>query len=297
VHGLELPGHNRARQLHGGALASAVMQAQRELGAFLRARRDDVRPDSVGLPAATSRRVPGLRREEVASLADVSVDYLRRVEQGSVVPSDAVLDALAGGLGLGRIERTHLQDLADRARGRQQPPAGDSAARPSLLRTLEALAPTPAVVLGRRCEVVAWNPTGAALDQVVAALPAKQRNVARRVVLDPSARELYPELPALVAEVADVLQRNAARFPDDAELAALVEQLLEGSAEFRGCWERRDVFEKSSGRKVLNHPDVGRLELTYETFDVSGAPGQQLLVYTAEPNSPTADRLARLATG
>src|SRR5438067_8404007 len=133
------------------------MQQQRELGAFLKARRDRVQPEDLGLPDGSQRRVPGLRREEVASLADVSVDYLRRVEQGSVVPSDAVLDALADSLQLGRLERAHLQELADRARGRQQPPAGDGVVRPSLLRTLEALAPTPAVVLGRRCEVVAWN--------------------------------------------------------------------------------------------------------------------------------------------
>lgn len=270
------------------------MQQQRELGAFLKARRDRVRPEDLGLPNGSSRRVPGLRREEVASLADVSVDYLRRVEQGSVVPSDAVLDALADGLRLGRVERAHLQELADRARGRQQPPAGDGAVRPSLLRTLEALAPTPAVVLGRRCEVVAWNAPGAALDPAVAALPAEKRNVARRVVLDPSARDLYPEWIALVEEVADVLRRNIARFADDEELAALVDELLEASPEFRRCWERREVFEKTFGRKVLEHPDVGRLELSYESFEVTGAPGHVLLVYTAEPDSPTAARLARL---
>jgi transcriptional regulator with XRE-family HTH domain len=270
------------------------MRPQRELGAFLRARRDGLDPGDLGLPPRSSRRVPGLRREEVAVLADVSVDYVRRVEQGSVVPSDAVLDAFADGLRLGRVERSHLRALADRARGRRAPAAGDLVRRRGLERVLAALAPTPAIVLGPRCEVVAWNPTGAALDPVVAALPPHERNVARRIVLDASARALYPEWGALVEEVADVLRRNVARFPDDAELAALVEDLLAGSSVFRRCWEQRDVFEKTSGRKVIDHPDVGRLELTYETFEVSAAPGQELIVYTPEPGSPTAERLARL---
>jgi transcriptional regulator with XRE-family HTH domain len=271
------------------------MRPQRELGAFLRARRDGVRPDDLGLPTQSVRRVPGLRREEVAVLADVSVDYLRRIEQGSVLPSDAVLEALADGLRLGRVERSHLWVLADQARGRRDHAPSDVNVRPSLERTLEALAPTPAVVLGRCCEVVAWNRTGAALDPVVAALPGRERNIARRVVLDPSARMLYPEWPALVEEVADVLRRNATRFPDDAELALLVQDLLEGSAAFGRCWERRDVFEKTFGRKVLQHPHVGRLDLAYEALEVTGSPGQVLIVYTAEADSPTARRLDRLA--
>lgn len=271
------------------------MQPQRELGAFLRARRDGVSAAALGLPADGSRRVPGLRREEVAALAGVTADYLRRVEQGSVIPSDPTLDALADGLRLKRVEREHLQALADQARGRQPLPRGDHAVRAGLLRTLHALAPTPAVVLGRLCEVVAWNPTGAALDPVLAALPAPQRNVARRVALDPSARSLYPEWDALAEEVADVLRFNAARFPDDAELEALIEELLRGSPEFGRLWGRRDVFAKTSGRKVIDHPEVGRLDLAYESFDVTAAPGQVLIVYTADPGSQTAQRLDRLA--
>jgi transcriptional regulator with XRE-family HTH domain len=271
------------------------MHAQRELGAFLRARRDEARPSDRGLAAGPGRRVPGLKREELAALAGVSTDYVRRVEQGSVVPSDSVLDALADSLDLERVERTHLQELSDRARGRRPAPQGDESAKPSLLRTLEALEPTPAVVLGRRCEVVAWTTTGAALDQAVAARPPSERNVARRIVLDPSARDLYPEWHALVQEVADVLRRNVTRFPDDAHLKALVQELLNASPDFKQSWERRDVFEKTSGRKVLDHPDVGRLDLTYETFELAEPAGQVLIVYTAEPNSPTAERLQRLA--
>jgi transcriptional regulator with XRE-family HTH domain len=276
------------------------MEPRRALGAFLRSRRDRTQPDDVGVAARAGRRVPGLRREEVAALAGVSADYLRRVEQGRVLPSVDLLDALADALQLGAADRLHLEALADRARGRRRHRPPITAARPSLLRTLDALAPTPAVVLGRCCEVLAWNPTGAALDQAVAHRPPQERNVARRIVLEPSARELYPEWEALVQEVADVLRLNTARFPDDAALAALVDELIAGSRTFARCWDRLDVFEKSFGRKVLDHPLVGRLELTYEAFEIAPGSGQALLVYTAEPDSPTAqaiEELARIADG
>ena len=276
------------------------MESRRALGEFLRSRRDRTRPEDVGVAARTARRVPGLRREEVASLAGVSADYLRRVEQGRVLPSVDLLDSLAQAMRLGAADRLHLEALADRARGRRRQGPPTTPARPSLLRTLDALSPAPAVVLGRRCEVLAWNPTGAALDQAVAQRPPQERNVARRIVLEPSARELYPEWEALVQEVADVLRLNAARFPDDAELAALVDELRAGSRTFVRCWARLDVFEKSFGRKVLDHPLVGRLELTYEAFEIAAGSGQALLVYTAEPGSPTAhaiQELARIADG
>jgi transcriptional regulator with XRE-family HTH domain len=277
-----------------------VMESRRALGEFLRSRRDRTRPEDVGVAARTARRVPGLRREEVASLAGVSADYLRRVEQGRVLPSVDLLDALAQAMRLGAADRLHLEALADRARGRRRQGPPITPARPSLLRTLDALSPAPAVVLGRRCEVLAWNPTGAALDQAVAQRPPQERNVARRIVLEPSARELYPEWEALVQEVADVLRLNTARFADDAGLAALVEELLAGSRTFVRCWARLDVFEKSFGRKVLDHPLVGRLELTYEAFEIAAGSGEALLVYTAEPDSPTAhaiQELARIAEG
>jgi transcriptional regulator with XRE-family HTH domain len=271
------------------------MEPRRELGAFLRTRRDRTQPRDLGLPPRPGRRVPGLRREEVAALAGVSADYLRRMEQGRVLPSVDLLDALADALRLGAADRLHLEALADQARGRRRHRPAVAAMRPSLLRTLDALSPAPAVVLGRCCEVLAWNPTGAALDQAMADRPAHERNVARRIVLEPSARELYPEWEALVQEVADVLRLNAARFPDDTALAALIDELLAGSQAFARCWERLDVFEKSFGRKLLDHPVVGRLELTYEAFEIAPGSGQALLVYTAEPESSTAKAIEELA--
>src|SRR5215211_4671188 len=219
------------------------MNPQSELGAFVRARRDRISPGEVGLLDSGQRRVPGLRREEVAALADMSADYLRRLEQGRVLPSHLVLDRLADALRFGPSERTHLQNLADRARGREAPTPADFEVRPTLLRLLDALEPTPAVALGRRCEVLAWNRTGAALDEVVA----------RRVILNPTARELYPEWESLAQEVADVLRLNSARFSDDMQLAALVEELLRESPDFQRYWDRQSVFEKSYGVKVLEH--------------------------------------------
>jgi transcriptional regulator with XRE-family HTH domain len=272
------------------------MKAQAELGAFLRARRDATQPERVQIPADGERRVPGLRREEVAQLAGVSVDYLQRLEQGRVLPSDAVLDSLADVFGLGAAERGHLDLLTDRARGRQPPVPIERVERPSLLRILDAVAPSPAVILGRCCDVLAWNPAGAALDPVVSARPPHERNVARRVLLDPSAPELYPEWELLAEEVADVLRLNAARFAEDARLESLVHELLEGSEAFRARWKRNEVREKTFGRKVLDHPDVGRLELDYEALTLPDTTGQQLIVYTSDPATPTAARMRRLAS-
>jgi transcriptional regulator with XRE-family HTH domain len=271
------------------------VQPQAELGAFLRARRDALSPEQVDVPIDEDRRVPGLRREEVAQLAGVTADYLRRLEQGSVLPSDAVLDSLADVFRLAAAERAYLELLTDRARGRRSSLPVERVERQSLLRILDAVAPAPAVILGRCCDVLAWNPAGAALDQVVAARPPSERNVARRVLLDPSAKLLYPEWQSLADEVADVLRLNAARFAEDARLAALVRELLERSDTFRARWELKEVREKTFGRKVLEHPDVGRLELDYEAFTLPDTTGQQLIVYTADPDSPTAARLERLS--
>jgi transcriptional regulator with XRE-family HTH domain len=271
------------------------MESQAELGAFIRSRRDRVRPAEVGIDDGRPRRVPGLRREELAMLAGLSADYLRRIEQGSAVPAEGVLDALAKALRLKAAEHSHLESLASAARGRRLDSGAPPRASDALLRTLDALAPTPAVVLGRCCEVVAWNAPGAMLDPAVAALPPGRRNVARRVLLDPRSRELYPDWDGLADEVTAVLRLNASRFPGDRELAALIDELTERSEDFRRRWERHDVFEKTAGTKLLDHPDVGRLELAYETFEVTRAPGQTLIVYSAEPGSPTAERLRRLA--
>ena len=276
------------------------MESRRALGEFLRSRRDRTQPEDVGVAARTGRRVPGLRREEVASLAGVSADYLRRLEQGRVLPSVDLLDALAQAMRLGAADRLHLEALADRARGRRRQGPPITAARPSLLRTLDALSPAPAVVLGRRCEVLAWNPTGAALDQAVAQRPPQERNVARRIVLEPSARELYPEWEALVQEVADVLRLDTARFPDDAGLAGLVDDLLAGSRTFARCWRASTSSRSPSGARCSITRSSVASSLPTRRSEMAAGSGQALLVYTAEPDSPTAhaiEELARIADG
>jgi transcriptional regulator with XRE-family HTH domain len=272
------------------------MNAQAELGAFLRARRDHTQPRDVEIVPEDDRRVPGLRREEVAVRAGISADYLRRLEQGSVLPSDMVLSALADVFSLTPAGRAHLERLAARARGRQSELPVERVERPSLLRILEAVAPAPAVILGRCCDVLAWNATGAALDQVVAARPPGERNVARRILLEPSARELYPDWESLAHEVADVLRLNAVRYAEDVRLRTLVDELLEGSETFRRRWEENEVREKTFGRKLVDHPEVGLLELDYEAFALPATTGQQLILYSADPDSVAAARLRRLAS-
>jgi hypothetical protein len=150
------------------------------------------------------------------------------------------------------------------------------------------------VILGRCCDLLAANPTGYALDPVLSAQSAGERNVARRVLLDPTSRDLYPEWESLADEVVDVLRLNAARFAEDPRLTALVEELHDKSDVFRRRWEHHEVREKTFGRKVLDHPSVGRLELDYEAFTVPETSGQQLIVYSADPNSATASRIQRL---
>ncbi|RKE20015.1 helix-turn-helix transcriptional regulator [Streptomyces sp. TLI_171] len=264
-----------------------------ELGEFLRLRRGRVQPSDVGLPEhGRRRRVPGLRREEVAQLAGVSVDYYVRLEQGRGDGVSAeVLDAVARVLRLDATERRHLHDLARPPRG--APRRTPTQVRPGLRLVLDAL-DSPAFVLGRCMDVLAWNALG---DAVVgfSALPPAGRNTARHAFLTEAGRSLYPEYERVAAETAAFLRLDAARHPDDPELAALVAELTAGSPLFAELWARHGVQEKSHGRKLLRHPLVGDLDLGYETLAPPGEPGLHLVVYTAEPGSATAERLARLA--
>jgi len=265
-----------------------------QLGEFLRSRRARVQPEDLGLPVfGRRRRVPGLRREEVAQLAGVSVDYYVRLEQGrGQGASDAVLDAVARVLRLDATERSHLHDLARPPR-EPRPPA-PTAVRPAVQLLLDTVA-GPAFVLGRCMDVLAWN---ALADAVIglSALPPGRRNMARQAFLDPAARAFYPQWRTVAAETVAHLRLDAARRPGDAAMAALVADLSAGSELFRELWQEHGVQEKSHGRKLLDHPLVGRLDVGYEALALPGDPDQLLVVYTAEPGSPTADRLATLAT-
>ncbi|WP_033221133.1 helix-turn-helix transcriptional regulator [Kitasatospora phosalacinea] len=263
-----------------------------ELGEFLRQRRARIQPSDVGLPElGRRRRVPGLRREEVARLAGVSVDYYVRLEQGRGDGVSAeVLDAVARVLRLDATERGHLHDLARPPRDtyRRTP----RRIRPGLRLVLDSVA-TPVFVLGRCMDVLAWN---APADAVIgfSGLPPAERNMARHAFLTESGGRLYPEFERVAAETVAYLRLDAARHPDDPELAALVADLTAGSPLFAELWARHGVREKTSGRKLLLHPRAGELDFGYETLAPPGEPGLLLVVYTVEPGSVTAERLAAL---
>lgn len=265
------------------------------MGDFLRTRRARIQPEEVGLPSHGRRRVQGLRREEVAQLAGVSVDYYVRLEQGrGGSASDAVLDAVARVLGLDEVEAAHLRSLtrpprtAAGPRGRQQ-------VREGTRLLLDLMPGVPAFVLGRRMDVLAWNALGDAVHGF-SARPLGEANAARQAFLDPAAREFYPQWEAVAAETVAYLRLDAGRYPEDARLAALVGELSVRSEEFRRLWADHQVKQKTHGVKLIRHPLVGELDFGYETLAVNGSPDQLLVVFTAPPGSPTAQRLALLAS-
>ncbi len=264
-----------------------------EVGEFLRSRRARISPEEAGLPAHGRRRVPGLRREEVAQLAGMSVDYYVRLEQGrGRMASDAVLDAVARALRMDATERAHLRALVRPERA-PRPPAEPARVRGGVRRMLD-MAGMPAFVLGRRMDVLAWN---ALADAVVgfSRMPEGERNMARHAFLDPAARELYPQWEEVAAETVAHLRLDAGRHPDDPRLARLIEELTAGSPRFGPLWARHQVREKTHGRKRLRHPLVGELEVDYETLSFPDAPDQLFVAYTAPSGSPAAARIALLA--
>ncbi|NEB81335.1 helix-turn-helix transcriptional regulator [Streptomyces sp. SID14478] len=269
-----------------------------DIGDFLRSRRARIQPEEVGLAGHGRRRVPGLRREEVAQLAGVSVDYYIRLEQGrGTSVSDAVLDSIARVLHLDDTEQGYLRAVARPAETRRRA-AGRPAAqqvRPGLRLLLATIEKAPAFVLGRRMDVLAWNPLG---DAVVgfSAMAPKDRNMPRQVFLNPAARDLYPDWPAVAAETVAYLRLDAGDHPQDPQLATLVGELSLGSEDFRRLWADHQVREKRHGAKRIQHPVVGELSLPYETLTVAGEPEQALVVYTPEPGSVTEERLRMLGS-
>ena len=251
-----------------------------ELGDFLRTRRARLRPQDAGLPDHGRRRVPGLRREEIAQLAGVSVDCYVRLEQGrDIHPSGQVLEAIARALALSDDERAHLNALVHRRkRPRRRRP---ERVRPSVQQLLERL-DVPAMVIGRRMDVLAFNALAGALTGGF-----QERNMVRHVFLDEGARELYPEWDAIAAETVGFLRLSAGEEPDDAALIELVGELSVHSEDFRRLWARHDVHSKSFGLKRFAHPQVGPFTLHYECFALP-EPGQTLVTYMAAPGSETA---------
>ena len=267
----------------------------RALGDFLRARRGRVAPEHVGLTGGRRRRVRGLRREELAQLAGISVDYYVRLEQGRATqPSPEVLDALAGALGLDAAERAHLAVLTGARRG----PAPGARVSPLLRRILDGMTGLPAFATDHRLDVVAWNDLGSELIGGLAGPDRRDRNNARFLFLDPASRLVHPEWEDRAAEAVGQLRVAAGRYPDDAELAGLITELGGASAEFRRIWDSGEIVMCAAGRKRLRHPVAGLLTLDFETLHVPAVPGETGLVvhvFSAEEGSPEAAALARLA--
>ncbi|MGW7259598.1 helix-turn-helix transcriptional regulator [Streptomyces sp. NPDC054834] len=267
-----------------------------DLGDFLRSRRARIQPEEVGLTSYGRRRVPGLRREEVAQLAGVSVDYYIRLEQGrGQSVSDAVLDAVARVLRLDETEQEYLRTVARPARQKQskRPPA--PRVRPGVQLLLDGMERSPAFVLGRRMDVLAWNALGDAVNGFSRMAPS-DRNIPRHVFLDPAGRDLYPEWSAVAAQTVAYLRLNAGLHADDPELCTLVGELSLRSEDFRRLWADHQVAECAYGVKKIRHPVVGVLTLPYETLTVPGDQEQTIVAYTPEPGSETAERLALLGS-
>ncbi|GGN37482.1 helix-turn-helix transcriptional regulator [Streptomyces fuscichromogenes] len=267
-----------------------------ELGDFLRSRRARIRPEEVGLPSHGRRRVPGLRREEVAQLAGVSVDYYIRLEQGrGPSVSDAVLDAVARVLRLDETEHAYLLTVArPQKKGNTARPARPRV-RPGVQLLLDGMERTPAFVLGRRMDVLAWNALGDAVNGFSALAPA-ERNIPRQVFLDPAAPGFYPDWAAVAAQTVANLRIDAGRHPDDPRMAMLIGELSLKSADFRRLWADHEVKECAYGTKRIQHPVAGLLTLPYETLTVPADPDQTIVAYTPEPGSETAERLTLLGS-
>jgi len=267
-----------------------------QLGEFLHARRARVRPEDVGLPDGGRRRVPGLRREELAQLAGVSVDYYVRLEQGRAAhPSPEVLDALARALLLDDVERQHLHDLVPAANARRGAPPRPERVRPALQNLLDRLHDLPAFVLDRRMGVLAWNRLAAALIGDFGAIVPEHRNIVRYMILDPDARERYPDWERCARDNVGMLRRAAGQYPEDTELAALVGELSVKSELFARWWAAHEVTEKTHGSKRYRHPAVGELTVRFETLAFPDGSGQSLVVYTTEPGSESETALRLLA--
>ncbi|GAA2042338.1 helix-turn-helix transcriptional regulator [Catenulispora yoronensis] len=270
-----------------------------ELGIFLKARRARLRPEDVGLPGGVGiRRTPGLRREEVAILAGVSVDYYTRLERGKETnPSPAVLDSLARILRLNRDEHQYLRDITDGAASpvRQHDRRSRTReVREGPLVMLEALRPNPGYVVSRTNDVLAANPAGLALFPGLLDWPAKQRNISRYVFLHPAARDLYPEWDKLVPKSVAFLRARAGADPDDPELVRLIGELVVKSKEFAHLWERYDLCNVGQGTKAFQHPDVGAMTLDYEAMELSNTGGQRMVVYYTVPGTPDHDAVTLL---
>ncbi|MGW2092279.1 helix-turn-helix transcriptional regulator [Promicromonospora sukumoe] len=271
-----------------------------DLREFLTSRRDALDPHDVGLPpSATLRRVPGLRREEVAALAGVSTAYYTKLEQGRAGDvSDQVIDAVARALHLDDLERLHLHHLARSAqpsRVRSIPPEPEPRARAALAATVHALHTVPAMVLGPRAEVLAANRLATLLLDDFTALPRRERNIVRWTFLNPRARQVYADWTDVAAQVAASWRALAGARPDDAKLKHMIGELAAASPQFREAWAAHRLYEHTHGSKTFRSGLAGAITLHYESMALEDD-GQTMVIYTAERGSRSEEALQLLAS-
>jgi transcriptional regulator with XRE-family HTH domain len=270
---------------------------------FLTTRRAKLSPGDVGLPDVGQRRVPGLRRGEVAALAGVSVEYYAKLERGQIAgASSAVLEAIAQALRLDDTERAHLFDLARAADG--IPTSGRSrrrtskpgAGRPALYWALEAITGGIAFVRNQQQDLLATNALGQIFYSPLIGDGGRTPNLARFQFLDPASRDFYPDWELFAHMCVSIMRAEAGRDPHDRGLQDLVGELSTQSETFRRLWGTHDVRTHGTGTKRFHHPDVGELVLAYEELAITAEPGSVLIVYTAEPGSSSAEKLQLLAS-
>jgi transcriptional regulator with XRE-family HTH domain len=274
--------------------------ARREFADFLASRRARLTPEQAGLPVyGGNRRVAGLRREEVALMAGVSVDYYVKLERGNARGvSESVLEALARALQLDEAERAHLLDLAHAisAPGRAPKRGPKARVRPSVQRILDSMATTPAYVRNRRLDVLAANRLGRALMAPLFADPRRPASLARFIFLDPAAPEFYPEWEPVASDIVAILRSEAGRDPHDKALQDLIGELCTRSELFRTRWAAHNVRLHRTGVKRLRHHVVGELTLDFDAMELPADTGLTIIAYSAEPGSPSADNLRLLAS-
>ncbi|WP_024793629.1 helix-turn-helix transcriptional regulator [Tomitella biformata] len=277
------------------------MDNRAEVREFLTSRRARVTPERVGLPAGTNRRVAGLRRSEVATLAGVSVEYYTRIERGVISgASPEVLDSLAKALRLDDAERAHLFDLAHAAgpvarRPRRRSPK-TWRAHESLQWALDAVTAGPAFVRNGRMDILAVNPLARAFYQDVYTMPGQPPNIARYTFLDARAHDFYPDWELFAEVTVAILRTEAARDPHNKDLHDLIGELGTRSEEFRRRWSAHNVRHHGTGSKTFHHPVVGELTLAFEGLEMAAEPGLTLTIYAAEPGSSSEESLRLLAS-
>jgi transcriptional regulator with XRE-family HTH domain len=267
---------------------------KRELGAFLRSRRERLDPADIGLSPGLRRRTPGLRREEVAMVAGVGTTWYTWLEQGrDVRPSNEVLAALGDALKLDPAEKRHLFILAGRQAPNPRPKTPEQVEAP-LLHTLASLATQPAYVMGRRWDVLAWNPAAAAIFGDYGLLDGDMRNSMHLVFTNRYHRDLLVDWEGLARAALGLFRADSARYLGDPDFERLIAALTAESPEFRAWWPQRDVLRRLSGIKKIRHPVAGAMAFEHLSFSIDDGSDMRLIVYTPLPEADSVAKMARL---